>query len=130
MFHNGSSVGRGISRLRFMAEKTVESVQVSTLDREHMLEQRYHQIDQVSELMKTRSCMRTAILEYFQGPKTSRRPSISVWILGWAFGNRTKSRRFQAIAIRRKSDAAGWRGTLLGLLLARFTGPMQSRRLC
>ncbi|TIS99169.1 RecQ family ATP-dependent DNA helicase [Mesorhizobium sp.] len=96
MFHNGSSVGRDISRLRFMAEKTVEAAQISALDREHMLEQRYHQIDQVSELMKTRSCMRTAISEYFQGPKTTRRPSFSVWILDWAFGTRTKSRRFRA----------------------------------
>ncbi|MER8748085.1 RecQ family ATP-dependent DNA helicase [Mesorhizobium sp. M1050] len=96
MFHNGLSVGRDISRLRFMAETTVESAQVSALDRETMLEQRYHQIDQVNELMKTGSCMRTAISEYFQGPKTTRRPSLSVWILDWAFGNRTKSRRFQA----------------------------------
>lgn len=96
MFHNGSSVGRDISRLRFMAEKTVESAQISALDREHMLEQRYHQIDQVTEMMKTRSCMRTAISEYFQGPKTTRRPSLSVWILDWAFGTRTKSRRFPA----------------------------------
>lgn len=75
MFHNGSSIGRDISRLRFMAEKTVESAQVSTFDRQQMLEQRYHQIDQVSELMRTRSCMRAAISEYFQGPKSTRRPS-------------------------------------------------------
>ncbi|MDX8515658.1 hypothetical protein [Mesorhizobium captivum] len=65
MFHNGSSVGRDISRLRFMAEKTVETAQVFALDREQMLEQRHHQIDQVSELMRTRSRMRTAISEYF-----------------------------------------------------------------
>ncbi|MET3591753.1 superfamily II DNA helicase RecQ [Mesorhizobium shonense] len=81
MFHSGSSLGRDISRLRFMAEKTVETAQVLALDGEQMLEQR-HQIDQVSELMRTRSCMRTAISEYFQGPKIARRPSLSVAGLG------------------------------------------------
>ncbi|TPK57247.1 ATP-dependent DNA helicase RecQ, partial [Mesorhizobium sp. B2-4-19] len=96
MFHNGSSVGRDISRLRFMAEKTVEAAHVPGLDREQMLEQRYHQIDQVSELMRTRSCMRAAISDYFQGPKYTRRPSLSIRILNWAFGTQTKSRRFQA----------------------------------
>ena len=96
MFHNGSSIGRDISRLRFMAEKTVESAKVSTFDREPMLEQRYHQIDQVAELMKSRSCMRAAISEYFQGPKTTRRPSLSVRILDWAFGTKAKARHFRA----------------------------------
>ncbi|OBQ83782.1 DNA helicase [Mesorhizobium sp. WSM3873] len=96
MFHNGSSVGRDISRLRFMAEKTVEAAQVSALDPKQMLEQRYHQIDEVNELMRTQSCIRAAISEYFQGPKTTRRPSLSVRILNWAFGTRTKSRRFQS----------------------------------
>jgi ATP-dependent DNA helicase RecQ len=96
MFHNGSRIGRDISRLRFMAEKTVESAQVSVFDRYGMLEQRYHQIDQVAELMKTRSCMRAAISEYFQGPKTTRRPSLSVRILDWAFGNREQAKRFRA----------------------------------
>ncbi|TIS17213.1 MAG: DNA helicase, partial [Mesorhizobium sp.] len=95
-FHSGSSVGRDISRLRFMAEKTVEAAHVPGLDREQMLEQRHHQIDQVGELMRTRSCMRTAISEYFQGPKAVRRPSLSVRILDWAFGSRRKTRRFQA----------------------------------
>ncbi|MGI6852065.1 RecQ family ATP-dependent DNA helicase [Mesorhizobium sp. 1B3] len=96
MFHNGASFGRDISRLRFMAEKTVESAQVSVLDRQQMLEQHYHQIDQVSEIMRASSCMRAAISEYFQGPKTTRRPSLSVRILDWAFGNRTKIKRFWA----------------------------------
>lgn len=96
MFHNGSSIGRDISRLRFMAEKTVESAQVSSFDRQQMLEQCYHQIDQVAELLKTRSCMRAAISEYFQGPRTTRRPSLSVRILDWAFGTREKARRFWA----------------------------------
>ncbi|MHA6643675.1 RecQ family ATP-dependent DNA helicase [Mesorhizobium sp. A623] len=96
MFHNGSSIGRDISRLRFMAEKTVESAKVPTFDREQMLEQRYHQIDQVAELMKARSCMRAAISEYFQGPKTTRRPSLSVRILDWAFGTKAKIRHFRA----------------------------------
>lgn len=96
MFHNGSSIGRDISRLRFMAEKTVESAQVSTFDRQQMLEQRYHQIDQVSELMRTRSCMRAAISEYFQGPKSTRRPSLSVRILDWAFGTKSKTGHFRA----------------------------------
>lgn len=46
MFHNGSSIGRDISRLRFMAKKTVGSAKVSMFERPRMLEQRYHQIDQ------------------------------------------------------------------------------------
>ncbi|THF58198.1 RecQ family ATP-dependent DNA helicase [Ollibium composti] len=96
MFHNGSSIGRDISRLRFMAEKTVESAQVSMLERPRMLEQRYHQIDQVAELMKTQSCIRTAISEYFQGPKTIRRPGLSVRILDRVFGSRNKPQRPRA----------------------------------
>ncbi|WP_296747180.1 RecQ family ATP-dependent DNA helicase [Mesorhizobium sp.] len=96
MFHTGASVGRDISRLRFMAEKTVEAAHVPGLDLEQMLEQRYRQIDQVAEMMKARACMRASISEYFQGPKTTRRPSLSIRILDWAFGARTKSRRFRA----------------------------------
>lgn len=96
MFHNGSSIGRDISRLRFMAEKTVESAQVAAFDRQRMLEQRYHQIDQVADLMKTKSCMRAAISEYFQGPKTTRRPSLSVRILDWVFGTKSKPQRLRA----------------------------------
>ncbi|MBN9550392.1 MAG: hypothetical protein J0H31_16280 [Alphaproteobacteria bacterium] len=45
---------------------------MSVFDRQQMLEQRYRQIDQVAELMKIQSCMRTAISEYFQGPRTTR----------------------------------------------------------
>lgn len=96
MFHNGSSLGRDVSRLRFMAEKAVEAAQVSALDLTQMLEQRYHQIDEVNELMRAQSCIRLAISEYFQGPKSTRRPSLSVRILNWAFGARTKARRFHA----------------------------------
>lgn len=96
MFHNGSSLGRDVSRLRFMAEKAVEAAQVSALDLTQMLEQRYHQIDEVNELMRAQSCIRVAISEYFQGPKSTRRPSLSVRILNWAFGARTKARRFHA----------------------------------
>ncbi|TIU88360.1 MAG: DNA helicase, partial [Mesorhizobium sp.] len=61
MFHNGSSLGRDVSRLRFMAEKAVEAAQVSALDLTQMLEQRYHQIDEVNELMRAQSCIRVAI---------------------------------------------------------------------
>jgi ATP-dependent DNA helicase RecQ len=96
MFHNGASFGRDISRLRFMAEKTVESAQISVFDRQQMLEQRYHQIDQVAELMKTKSCMRTAISEYFQGQKTTRRPSLSIRILDWIFGTKARPQRSRA----------------------------------
>lgn len=96
MFHNGSSIGRDISRLRFMAEKTVESAKVSVFERPRMLEQRYHQIDQVAELMKARFCVRTAISEYFQGPKVARRPSLSVRILDRVFGAKPKPQRPRA----------------------------------
>lgn len=112
MFHNGSSIGRDISRLRFMAEKTVESAQVSTFDRQQMLEQRYHQIDQVSELMRTRSCMRAAISEYFQGPKSTRRPSLSVRILDWAFGTKSKTRHFRACCDHCDQAEFGRRGKM------------------
>lgn len=96
MLHSGSSVGRDISRLRFMAEKTVSSAHASALEQQEMLEQRYRQIDQVSELMRTRSCMRIAISEYFQEPRTTRRPSLSIRILDWVYGNRAKAVRFRA----------------------------------
>ena len=112
MFHNGSSIGRDISRLRFMAKKTVESAQVSTFDRQQMLEQRYHQIDQVSELMRTRSCMRAAISQYFQGPKSTRRPSLSVRILDWAFGTKSKTRHFRACCDHCDQAEIGRRGKM------------------
>jgi ATP-dependent DNA helicase RecQ len=96
MFHNGASAGRDISRLRFMAEKTVESAQVSVFDRQQMLEQRYRQIDKVAELMKTQSCMRAAVSAYFQGPKTTIRPSLPMRILDWTFGAKAKPQRFGA----------------------------------
>ena len=96
MFHSGSSIGRDISRLRFMAEKTVDSTDVSIVDREHMLEQRFRQIDQVNEIMRSQSCMRDAVSSYFQGQKSSHRPSLSVRILDGVFGSRSQRRRFRA----------------------------------
>lgn len=112
MFHNGSSIGRDISRLRFMAEKTVKSAQVPTFDRQQMLELRYHQIDQVSELMRSRSCMRAAISEYFQGPKSTRRPSLSARILDWAFGTKSKTRHFRACCDHCDKAEIGRRGKM------------------
>lgn len=121
MFHSGASFGRDISRLRFMAEKTVESAQVSVFDRQQMVEQRYHQIDQVAELMKTRSCIRAAISEYFQGSKTTQRPSISIRILDWVFGNRSKSQRFRACCDH--CDKAEIRRRGMAGYVARIIGP-------
>ncbi|MER9901698.1 RecQ family ATP-dependent DNA helicase [Mesorhizobium sp. M0130] len=96
MFHNGSSVNRDVSRLRFMAEKTVASTDVLIVDREHRLEQRFRQIDQVNEMMRSQSCMREAISTYFQGPKSRERPSLSVRILDWVFGSRSPTMGFRA----------------------------------
>jgi ATP-dependent DNA helicase RecQ len=96
MFHDGQSAGRDVGRLRFMAERTVASTYDSTADRPNMLAQRYRQIDQVSELMRLQSCMRSAIAEQFQSATEKHRPTLSLRILDWVFGSRSKPRRFRA----------------------------------
>jgi ATP-dependent DNA helicase RecQ len=79
-----------------MAEKTVDSAQIAFVDRQLMLEQRFRQIDQVNEMMRSRSCMRKAISNYFQSPVCSQGPSLSVRILDWVFGSRDRAKQFRA----------------------------------
>lgn len=84
IFHDGA-MGKDASRLRFMAEKTVEA----SLDNgggAGGLEHRLHQIEQVSSMLRARTCFRRSIKAYFGGVTDSGPNSLSGWLLNWVFG--------------------------------------------
>ncbi|MDX8442488.1 MULTISPECIES: hypothetical protein [Mesorhizobium] len=60
----------------------MKAAQVSALDPKQMLEQRYHQIDEINELMRTQSCIQE-LVERFLGQS---KPSVDQMICTNAFG--------------------------------------------
>jgi ATP-dependent DNA helicase RecQ len=84
IFHDGRA-GKDASRLKFMAEMTVESSRLDEEGRAKMLRQRIRQIDQVSRMLRSPRCFRRSVIEYFGGTAASNRKPLSVQILEWVF---------------------------------------------
>jgi ATP-dependent DNA helicase RecQ len=85
IFHDGRA-GKDASRLKFMADKTVEGSRLDGEGRARMLAQRIRQIDQVSTMLRSQRCFRRSITEYFGGPPTSKHKLLSERLLEWVFG--------------------------------------------
>jgi hypothetical protein len=82
-----------VRRLRFMAEKTVETVQSGSAERASMLAHRLRQIDQVSQMLRSSSCFRGDIITYFEGSERGRRSSLAMRIVQWIFATKETKRR-------------------------------------
>ena len=90
IFHESNS--QDVSRLRFMAEKTVETALPS--DRQTgALEHRYRQISRVAAVLNTKHCFRSEIKAYFGESSQARRRSLSEVILDWVFATKPASTR-------------------------------------
>lgn len=85
IFHDGRARGDA-NRLRFMAEKTVEGSPLDNQGRAKMLDQRARQIEQVSTMLRSQSCFRQSVLEYFAGTAASNHKPLSERVLDWVFG--------------------------------------------
>ena len=96
IFHDGRG-GKDSHRLKFMAEKTVESAPLDDKAAGTMLDLRHHEIDQVAEMLRSSTCFRSAIRSYFgQAGNQGARRTLSERILDWVFGSRSKQVRHSA----------------------------------
>jgi ATP-dependent DNA helicase RecQ len=95
IFHDGRA-GQDASRLKFMAEKTVETSPLDDEGRSRMLGHRLRQIDQVSMMLRVHKCFRSLVIAYFGDTVASKRKSLSEWLLDWAFGAKPVKRRHEA----------------------------------
>jgi ATP-dependent DNA helicase RecQ len=84
IFHDGRA--GDASRLRFMAEKTVQGSRLDEEERAKMLGQRIRQIDQVSAMLRWQGCFRRSVTAYFGDTAGSSRKSFSERLLDWVFG--------------------------------------------
>ena len=87
IFHDGRA-GKDASRLKFMAEKTVEGSRVDNEERTKLLGQRVRQIDQVSTMLRSQRCFRRSVREYFGDTEASDRKPLSERLLDWVFGTK------------------------------------------
>jgi superfamily II DNA helicase RecQ len=93
IFHDGA--GRSdVSRLRFMAEKAVESAVLDDQQKAAILEQRFRQIDRVAAMLRSTSCFRTSIRDYFGDAKIGKRRSLGERVLDWVFETRAPITRY------------------------------------
>ena len=86
IFHDARA-GKDASRLKFMAGKTVEAASLDHEGRTTMFERRIRQIEEVSAMLRSPSCFRGAVREYFGDTAGSNRKSLSEWLLDWIFGS-------------------------------------------
>ncbi|MDK4728759.1 RecQ family ATP-dependent DNA helicase [Rhizobium phaseoli] len=95
IFTEGNRAGRDVGLLRFMAEKTSGSSELDEVTARSMLQQRYSQIDDLGVLLNSKGCLRTGLVEYFEGPKVPTRQGLGRLILNWVFSSDSKARRFR-----------------------------------
>lgn len=95
IFTEGNRPGRDVGLLRFMAEKTSGSPELDEVTARSLLQQRYSQIEDLSVLLNVNGCLRTGLVEYFEGPKVPARQGLGRIILNWVFSRENKARRFR-----------------------------------
>ncbi|TBE22942.1 RecQ family ATP-dependent DNA helicase [Rhizobium ruizarguesonis] len=95
IFTEGNRAGRDVGLLRFMAEKTSGTSELDEVTARSMLQQRYSQIEDLSVLLNAKGCLRTGLVEYFEGPKVPVRHGLGRMILNWVFSSDSKARRFR-----------------------------------
>ncbi|MER9313536.1 hypothetical protein NKI51_30480 [Mesorhizobium australicum] len=71
-----------------MAEMTVSNAPGDEHQRAVMLEQRTQTIDQVAGMLRSTSCFRKSIRNYFGDSGGRHKPSLAERILEWVFGTR------------------------------------------
>jgi ATP-dependent DNA helicase RecQ len=87
IFHDGRA-GQDASRLKFMAEKTVESSRLEKENGAEMLDHRIRQIDQVSTMLRSQGCFRRSVMAYFGNTTALNRIPPAERLLDWVFGTR------------------------------------------
>jgi ATP-dependent DNA helicase RecQ len=85
IFHDGRA-GKDASRLKFMAERTVEGSRLDEEGRAKMLDQRIRQIDQVSAMLRSQGCFRRSVMAYFGDTAAPSRKPLAERLLDWVFG--------------------------------------------
>ena len=95
-YHDDMTSDGDVHRLRFMAEKTVETAQLDEADRAKLLKDRLKKIDIVAASFQSKTCFRKTICEYFESSAAQNSLSISAHILDWLFG--AKHRKQQPLA--------------------------------
>jgi ATP-dependent DNA helicase RecQ len=72
--------------LRFMAEKTIDSAGLDGETRSGVLATKYEAIEQMAQCASMLgACFRNSIIDYFEGPRTVKRRSLSARIVEWIY---------------------------------------------
>lgn len=95
IFHDGT-IGKDLSLLHYMAEKTVESSRLNEEAQERMLAHRKSQIARVSAMLRAPHCFRGKVRSYFGNSAPQKREPFSERILNWLHGSKTVAHRHQA----------------------------------
>lgn len=90
VFHEGVG-GADASRLRFMAEKTVEGAARDEATKAALVKLRHQEIDTVAKMLRSRGCYREAVRQYFGEATTRPRRTASAWLLDLVFGSRSRT---------------------------------------
>jgi ATP-dependent DNA helicase RecQ len=111
IFHDGRA-GKDASRLKFMAERTVEGSPLDEEGRAGMLGQRIRQIDQVSTMLRSQRCFRRSVMAYFGDTAAPSRKPLSEQLLDWVFGTRSVKASHAACCDSCDARMIGKRGRL------------------
>jgi ATP-dependent DNA helicase RecQ len=77
--------------LRFMAEKTINSIEMSSEDKEVALASKYDVIDEMFEMATPgRACFREKLLNYFRDPADKKPRGFVIWLVSRLFSSRTR----------------------------------------
>lgn len=104
-----------VGRLRFMAEKTVETAPLNAQQKSAMLDQRTRQIEQVSRMLRSKSCFRASIRDYVSDGSARQKLSFAERILEWVFGTRAPPMRCAACCDHCDAELIEKHGTLIYL---------------
>lgn len=111
ILHDGQA-GRDASRLKFMAEKTVELSRLDDDGRARMLAHRHQQIDQVWVMLRAPRCFRRAVREYFGDTASPSQRSFAERLLDWAFGSSQPKATHEACCDHCDAELIAQRGQL------------------
>lgn len=88
LLHDRNNAQRDIGLLQFMADRAVESAQLSPNAATVASSHKTVQIDRMARLTTSRGCFRESLVGYFTGPKRAGRRSFSTWLLELVFADR------------------------------------------
>ena len=86
-------MSKAFGLLAFMARKTVESSDLGPAEQRIALNAKIEAIRDIEKISNTKHCVRTEMLNYFQGDSRTQRKSLGFRLLQWSLTDREKVRK-------------------------------------